>query len=195
VAVEIRPASAADEPAIAQIRRAAWIAAYAQIIDAAIIERVTAPDDGASAAPPPYRSTLVAVAPQSRIGGGADARMVAGYASFGPERTVAGAVSPGIGPAIDPGPLTSAGVAGETGELYALYVTPAQWSTGAGRALTDAVLAALRAAGYRRVVLWTLTANARARRFYAKAGFAPDGARNILGALGGVEELRYASDL
>ena len=57
------------------------------------------------------------------------------------------------------------------------------------------MLAALRAAGYRRVVLWTLTGNARARRFYAKAGFAPDGATNILGALGGVEELRYASDL
>jgi len=45
------------------------------------------------------------------------------------------------------------------------------------------------------VVLWTLTENARARRFYARAGFAPDGATNILTALGDVEELRYARDL
>jgi RimJ/RimL family protein N-acetyltransferase len=79
--------------------------------------------------------------------------------------------------------------------LYALYVTPDHWSTGAGRALTDAVLDGLRAAGYRRVVLWTLTENARARRFYAKAGFAPDGATNVLAALGHIEEVRYARDL
>jgi RimJ/RimL family protein N-acetyltransferase len=59
----------------------------------------------------------------------------------------------------------------------------------------DAALAALRSAGFRRAVLWTLTGNARARRFYEKAGFAPDGATNILTGLGGVEELRYASDL
>jgi hypothetical protein len=33
VPIEIRPATAADEPAIAQIRRETWLAAYAQIID------------------------------------------------------------------------------------------------------------------------------------------------------------------
>jgi ribosomal protein S18 acetylase RimI-like enzyme len=79
--------------------------------------------------------------------------------------------------------------------LYTLYVAPAHWSTGAGRALTDAALGGLRAAGYQRVVLWTLTDNARARRFYDKAGFVPDGATNILDGLGSVEELRYARDL
>ena len=56
--------------------------------------------------------------------------------------------------------------------------------------LTDAALDGLRTAGYRRVVLWTLTENARARRFYDKAGFAPDGAINVLAALGQAEELR-----
>jgi RimJ/RimL family protein N-acetyltransferase len=60
---------------------------------------------------------------------------------------------------------------------------PAWWSAGLGRALTDAALAELRAVGYRRVVLWTLTGNARARRFYDKAGFAPDGATNIITGL------------
>lgn len=34
-----------------------------------------------------------------------------------------------------------------------------------------------------------------ARRFYERAGFAPDGVTNVLTGLGGVLELRYARDL
>ena len=79
--------------------------------------------------------------------------------------------------------------------MYALYVAPAAWSTGAGRALTRTVMGALREVGFRRMVLWVLTGNARARRFYDKAGLAPDGAVNVLTGLGDVEELRYARDL
>jgi ribosomal protein S18 acetylase RimI-like enzyme len=191
VPIAIRPAAAADEPIITQIRRETWLAAYAQIIDPEIIERVTAPRAGASAGPRPDRTSLVAVAsPGADI---AAAGVIVGYASFGPERTVASVASVGSG--TPPGALSPAGLAGETGELYALYVAPAHWSTGAGRALTDAALDGLRAVGYRRVVLWTLIENARARRFYDKAGFAPDGATNVLAALGKVEELRYARDL
>jgi ribosomal protein S18 acetylase RimI-like enzyme len=191
VPIEIRPATAADEPVTAQIRRETWLAAYAQIIDPEIIERVTAPRDGASAGPQPDRTSLVAVAlPGADVAG---AGVIVGYASFGPERTVASVASVGSGPS--PGALSPAGLAGETGELYSLYVAPAHWSTGAGRALTGAALDGLRAAGYRRVVLWTLIENARARRFYDKAGFAPDGATNVLPALGNVEELRYGRDL
>ena len=187
----IRPATAADEPIITRVRRETWLAAYAQIIDPEIIDRVTAPRAGASAAPPPHRTSVVAVAsPGADIAG---AGVIVGYASFGPERTVAAVASVGSG--TPPGALSPAGLAGETGELYALYVAPAHWSTGAGRALTDAALDGLRTAGYRRVVLWTLTENARARRFYDKAGFAPDGAINVLAALGQAEELRYAREL
>jgi ribosomal protein S18 acetylase RimI-like enzyme len=193
VPIEIRPASAADEPAITQIRRETWLVAYAQIIDPEIIGRVTAPGGRASAARSGDRTSVVAVAPEPQAAAVADARVVVGYASFGPERTVASVASTGSG--AQPGGFTQAGLAGEAGELYTLYVTPAHWSTGAGRALTDAALDGLRVAGYRRVVLWTLTENARARRFYAKAGFAPDGATNILAGLGKVEELRYARDL
>jgi ribosomal protein S18 acetylase RimI-like enzyme len=197
VPIEIRPASAADEPAITQILQETWLTAYAQIIDPVIIERVTAPRGRASAAPPSDRTSLVAKAPPAAAI--ADARVIVGYASYGPERSVASAASVGSGgtggSGAKPGALTPAGLAGETGELYTLYVAPAHWSTGAGRALTDAALDGLRAAGYRRVVLWTLTENARARRFYDKAGFAPDGATNILAGLGRVEELRYARDL
>jgi len=37
--------------------------------------------------------------------------------------------------------------------------------------------------------------NQRARRFYERAGFAPDGATNVLTSLAGVPELRYHRDL
>jgi RimJ/RimL family protein N-acetyltransferase len=40
-------------------------------------------------------------------------------------------------------------------------------------------------------VLWVLRDNTRARRFYERAGFAPDGATDVLDRLGGVTEVRY----
>jgi ribosomal protein S18 acetylase RimI-like enzyme len=79
--------------------------------------------------------------------------------------------------------------------VYAIYVVPAWWAAGAGRALMDTALAALRADGYLRAVLWVLADNTRARRFYQRAGFAPDGASTILTGLGGVLEVRYRRDL
>jgi ribosomal protein S18 acetylase RimI-like enzyme len=181
VVIDIRPRSAADSPGIARVRRESWLAAYTGIIDGAIIDRVTKADGNAADAPP-SRRTLVAV-------GGEDPAVI-GYAIFGPERTVVSAVSPPVAPAGG-----SPAITGGTGELYALYVTPEWWSAGVGRALMDSVLAALREAGYASAVLWVLADNARARRFYDRAGFAPDGATNILAGLGGVLEFRYARDL
>jgi ribosomal protein S18 acetylase RimI-like enzyme len=117
--------------------------------------------------------------------GAADSRMPAGPGAAGPHPP-AGVTAPD--------PLTPAGRAGGVGELYALYVTPAWWSAGVGRALMGSVLSALEDDGYRRVVLWVLADNARARRFYERAGFAADGGTNILTGLGGVLEIRYTRD-
>ena len=80
-------------------------------------------------------------------------------------------------------------------ELYALYVHPDWWSTGTGRALMDRSLARVAAAGYTSIALWVLQDNARARRFYGRAGFAADGARHVLDDLGGVTEIRYQRPL
>ena len=80
-------------------------------------------------------------------------------------------------------------------ELYALYVHPAWWSTGTGRALMDRVLAGTAAAGYASITLWVPRDNARARRFYDRPGFAPDGASNVLDRLDGVIEVRYRRPL
>jgi ribosomal protein S18 acetylase RimI-like enzyme len=193
--IEIRPGSAADAPAIAQVRRESWHAAYSAIIAPSNIDRATA-IGGSAANPPSYRRTLVAVAGEQAA--------VIGYASFGPERTVASAkpapsAPPGgqpkaAGPAAD-GHLTPAGRAGDVGELYALYLLPAWWSAGVGRALMTSALDSLRGDRYRRVVLWVLADNARARRFYERAGFTLNGGTNVITGLGGVLEVRYTRDV
>jgi GNAT superfamily N-acetyltransferase len=185
--IEIRPGLAADAPAIARVRRESWHAAYTGIIATAIIDRVTAMG-GSAADPPPYRRTLVAETGEHPA--------VIGYASFGPERTVLPpTATPNVAAPDDADPLTADGRAGRVGEVYAIYVISAWWSAGAGRALMDTALAALRADGYLRAVLWVLADNVRARRFYRRAGFAPDGASTILTGLGGLLEVRYTRDL
>jgi ribosomal protein S18 acetylase RimI-like enzyme len=60
---------------------------------------------------------------------------------------------------------------GGEGEIYAIYVSSTHWSTGVGRSLWEAALARLRDLGYVRVMVWVLAANAKAIRFYERAGF------------------------
>ncbi len=62
----------------------------------------------------------------------------------------------------------------DTRELYAIYLDPARVGEGLGRALMQQVLAWGRSCGAVSMVMWVLTTNERARRFYAAAGFAPD---------------------
>jgi GNAT superfamily N-acetyltransferase len=120
--------------------------------------------------------------PWQRMVVAADGQEIVGYASFGPELDVF---------APWPHPMSPAGRQGEVAELYALYVHPEWWSTGTGRSLMDHVLAKVSRAGFPNVMLWVLERNARARRFYERAGFRPDGASHVLDGLGGVIEIRY----
>jgi ribosomal protein S18 acetylase RimI-like enzyme len=62
-----------------------------------------------------------------------------------------------------------------TGELYAIHVEPARQGGGIGRALMDWAVRTLAELGHRRAVLWVLTDNASARRFYERAGWRADG--------------------
>jgi ribosomal protein S18 acetylase RimI-like enzyme len=97
---------------------------------------------------------------------------VIGYAGVGPERDPAAAPN--------------------TGELYALFVHPAHWGSGAGRALTDAACTDLRGAGCTTVQLWVLEANTRARRFYTRYGFTDTGDRTR-SSLNDLPEIRLAT--
>jgi ribosomal protein S18 acetylase RimI-like enzyme len=192
--VVIRAGSAAHAAQIAAVQRETWFAAYEGIVAPEVIDRVTVPDDGArvrqSFRTRPWQRMLVAVDPGTGDPGTGDPGTgdpgtggIVGYASFGPETDVLNAPWPH--------PLTADGEGGRVAELYALYVRPAWWSTGTGRALMGKVLARTGAAGYRSITLWVLRDNQRARRFYERAGFAPDGATNVLTGLGSVIEVRY----
>ncbi len=59
-------------------------------------------------------------------------------------------------------------------EIVALYTLQKYWGSGLGRALTEKALDEIQPQ-YAGAALWVLQENARARRFYEKFGFAPDG--------------------
>ena len=102
---------------------------------------------------------------------------VSGFAAFGPTRDA------------DAGQV-------RVGEVNAIYVLPEAWGTGLGRALMTAALSRLAAAGGQEATLWVLEANARARRFYACAGWAADGCvKHQDVAATPVSELRYRRPL
>ena len=86
------------------------------------------------------------------------------------------------------GPSTD--VDGE-GELFAIYVLPEAWGSGAGTALMDAAKELLLAA-YTDATLYVLEDNPRARRFYEREGWALDGVTKADEFLGmPVPEVRY----
>ncbi|HTD57818.1 MAG TPA: GNAT family N-acetyltransferase [Solirubrobacteraceae bacterium] len=75
--------------------------------------------------------------------------------------------------------FVAAGPSGEdgearSGEVYAMYVHPDCWSMGVGQALMRSAVDHLTAGGAAQALLWVLASNARARRFYKRAGWAWD---------------------
>jgi len=84
------------------------------------------------------------------------------------------------------------GVDPQIGEILSIYVHPSRYGQGFGAALMSAALAEL---PQREVRLWVLEGNARARRFYEKAGLRPDGVRDVWTPRGTTyryPELRYS---
>ena len=78
------------------------------------------------------------------------------------------------------------------GEIYALYIEPTLIGQGVGRTLLDAVHQHVAARQFATLQLWVLRDNSRARKFYAAAGYAADGAvdSDMYGDTA-VQELRY----
>jgi len=94
------------------------------------------------------------------------------------------------------GPYREGEVPVEDAELYAIYVHPDRLGAGVGRALIPESIRRCRAAGHPRMYLWVLEENARARRFYERSGFRPDGTQEPF-EVDGVEvpEVRYVKEL
>jgi len=77
--------------------------------------------------------------------------------------------------------------------LYAIYVDVEQFGAGVGPALLRESVRRCADAGHRRMLLWVLKGNDRARRFYERAGFTADGAEEPFDVDGvAVPEVRYA---
>ncbi len=87
-----------------------------------------------------------------------------------------------VGPSETPGAV----------ELYGIHVDPDQVGTGVGRQLMINAVTQLRELGGDRAVLWVLTDNVVARRFYDRGGWAADGATRLEPVNGEpVAQLRY----
>jgi GNAT superfamily N-acetyltransferase len=190
--VLIRAATPDDAEGIEAVRRVSWPAAYGGIVAPEIIEQALARVDAARLrarfADQPWRHTLVAEHQPAPAPDPAapPVPVITGYASYGIERGVDG----------HPRQIRDSGGPGSrplVAELYTLYVAPDHWSTGTGRALMDRVLAAVRAEGHPRIILWVLRDNHRARRFYERAGFRRRGREHE--SFVGAPEVRYAQDL
>lgn len=83
-----------------------------------------------------------------------------------------------------------------TGELWSINLRPEAWGKGIGAALLQSGMDGLRAAGYRDAVLWVLETNVRARRFYEKHGWKPDGHTKVdQRETFALHEVRYATPL
>lgn len=61
------------------------------------------------------------------------------------------------------------------GEVYAFYVHPTAWGSGAAAATMSRCTEFLRDHGFDEAVLWVLRDNPRARRFYEKVGWSTTG--------------------
>jgi GNAT superfamily N-acetyltransferase len=65
----------------------------------------------------------------------------------------------------------------DEGELYAIYVLPEAWGSGAASGLMAAAKDWFAEEGYATAMLWVLADNPRARRFYEREGWRVDGER------------------
>ena len=79
-------------------------------------------------------------------------------------------------------------------QVWALYVSPNSWSTGAGRALWLRARELMLAQGFKSCSLWVFPQNSRAITFYQAAGFHRDSSPTKSFELAGrqLEEVRYA---
>jgi ribosomal protein S18 acetylase RimI-like enzyme len=145
--VTLRDARVDDARDIAAMHVASWRAAYPGLLPAAVLEGLSVERRTAT-----WERVL------------ADGRQFVVVA-------VAGGRLVGVG---HTGPARDADLGPSTGQLTTLYLAPATWGAGTGRALHDAALDRLTAAGYDSAVVWMLSTNDRARRFYERQGWVRD---------------------
>ncbi|MEP7101614.1 MAG: GNAT family N-acetyltransferase, partial [Burkholderiales bacterium] len=170
VVMTIEPATEQDAQAVAKIHVDAWRAAFVGIV----------PDDYLAALSVEqrfemWRQAITDQAPELLVAR-LDGRVI-GWVSFGPSR--------------------DKDAAADASEIWAIYLDPSHVGNGVGRALWLHARKRLIERGFKSAMLWVLSGNARAIRFYERAGFTVDAGPPQRFTLGGreLEELRYMTPL
>jgi ribosomal protein S18 acetylase RimI-like enzyme len=142
--ITIAPASIADCRAVAQIHVDAWRVAYDSIVPSSYLAELSIEQREAV-----WREAVERGTPRVLVARTNEA--VLGWIAYGPCR------DDGAGPKV--------------GEIWAIYLAPAAWSTGVAQALWAAARRDLREQGFLSITLWVFRENARAIRFYERSGF------------------------
>jgi GNAT superfamily N-acetyltransferase len=171
VSVTVRSAKVPDAGEIARVHVQSWRGAYRGLLPDQILDDLSIPGRTGQwtewlAPGGPRENTLVALGPDG----------VLGFATL-------------LIPSRD------AEEPDDVGEIPAIYVDPSAWGDGAGHALLEASVAALRAAGCREGILWMLDGNDRAEAFYRAHGWSDDGGRRGSQHWPGLEDFAGAADL
>jgi len=148
----IRPAIADDAHAIAEVHIASWRHAYAGVVDEAFLSDLDVErrtDEWAARLAEISHRTMILVAEQEGT--------VVGFAMLGPSRD------------------EDAELGGQ--EIYDIYLQPDAWGHGVARELMRTVLSDT--PQETPLTLWVLAANERARHFYRRHGFVPDGVERL----------------
>lgn len=161
----IRPEQPEDERAVVVAHIAAWRAAHAGVLSTDVLAEAAQPtesyvEDWAQR----RRRMITSLNLESTTLVAEVDGMVVGHVTYGRNKTQPG-----------------------TGQVCSCYVDPDHWGTGVADALLNAALDAL---PHTQVQLRVHPDNHRARRFYHRHGFRPDGPRppNV----DGTSEIRYA---
>lgn len=172
--VEVRRARLADAAKIAAVHVASWREGYRGLIPQDYLDGL---DPAVWTARRIHRLERIDWSREGCFVVSGDNGALAGFTHVGPTRDD------------DSDPATA-------GEVYAIYLAPGAWGKGLGRELMAAGLTQLAQCGYRAATLWVLESNARARRFYAAAGFEADGAVKVDDSRGvPLHEVRYRRSL
>ncbi|HSJ27549.1 MAG TPA: GNAT family N-acetyltransferase [Acidimicrobiia bacterium] len=165
--MEIRHARPGEGTAISKVRVDSWKAAYRDLMPAEILDRMEVDGSG-------WEAAIESATPRTSLLVVDDEGEIVGFSVVGPDRD---------------------GAEG-AGEIVAIYLLSEVWDRGYGWALMEHSVAELREHGFRRAVLWVLSTNERARRFYETAAWLADGGEKVeLWHGHPLPHVRYSRDL
>ena len=143
--IQVRPATLRDAKAIAQIHTASALEAYRGLVPDDQLKAMSSVEKRQAY----WREAIEYCEPQVQVA--IDGDKIVGFVGYDRSR------DPKTKPV--------------NGEIWAMYVDPGNWNTGAGLALWDAAREGLQEEGCTTVTAWVPLRNERAIRFHELAGF------------------------